>query len=75
MLETTRQFCRDSLNSNERDRILIRHFDFALSLAMSTKSTSARDAVEAFDKLELDYDNIRAALRHTPRTSRTPPTQ
>lgn len=65
MLETTRQFCRDSRNSKERGRIYSRHFDFALSLAKATKSTNPRNAVDAFDKLELDYDNIRAALRRT----------
>jgi predicted ATPase len=65
MLETIREYARDKLEAaGESDRIRQAHFDFFLNLAEAAEPHLMRGREQAswLDRLEVERDNLRAAL-------------
>ena len=64
LLETIRQYSRDRLlESGETDAVRERHRDFYLSLAEEAlPQLSGPDQVKWFERLDMEHDNLRAAL-------------
>jgi predicted ATPase/class 3 adenylate cyclase len=67
MLETVLQYAREKLlDSGESETIRDRHLQFFLKLAEEAKPYLRRsDAVEWYDRMEVDHDNFRLALDWT----------
>ncbi len=64
LLETVRQYTRDKLlEMGESEQARIAHFDFFFKLAKTAEPMlESTDALEWIQRLEREYDNIRAAL-------------
>jgi predicted ATPase/serine/threonine protein kinase len=64
MLETVRQYAREKLlESGEGERFRIQHLAYFLKFAEETEPHLSRaEQIEWLDRLELDDDNLRAAL-------------
>lgn len=72
MLETVRQFARDRLcESDESDVIQDRHLDYFLSLAQEAeRAMHGPDELAWLDRLDVEHDNLRAALDWSRRKGR-----
>jgi predicted ATPase/DNA-binding SARP family transcriptional activator len=68
MLQTIREYARERLNTSDAlDEPARRHADFFLELAMEVDTTvraGGVDPVPLLDRIELEHDNLRAALDH-----------
>jgi predicted ATPase/DNA-binding SARP family transcriptional activator len=63
MLETLRQYAEEQLALEERVGVRKRHRDFYLALAKEAERQSGGpDQSAGFDRLEVEHDNLRAAL-------------
>lgn len=61
LLSLTRDYCRKRLAAPERDDLARRHRDYFLELAEKLDTNRGKEG-ETLDRLERDYENLRAAL-------------
>jgi predicted ATPase/DNA-binding SARP family transcriptional activator len=68
MLETVREYALERLReSGEEPAARKRHFDYFLKLAEEGSGNPSGDITQYWlDRLEIEHDNVRAALQHAP---------
>ena len=67
LLETIRQYAREKLVENgEAEKVRARHLDFFVGFASKAEpQLRGSEQLKCLSKLEIEYENIRAALEHS----------